>query len=413
MWATLKNFTHALSGSSIMQLATLACALIVSNMFGPLGLSKFSIVQTTIVTAASVLPFGLSYTAITFIGKHRDNKFSLQVANFAFQICFFLSLIAAVAVFILAVPIAEKFFSDSDLFIYLIFAAIGIPFATLAVIQYALLNGYEAYAEMARSAFLSALATVGIVSLAAYFGGLTGAIIGFLTALIVRTCLLHWSLTKICQIKIDFPSLEVWRKIRHFAIPTGMAGLIFMPSSWYANTLLIKHEGLPEQGVMMAALTIRTAISFVPQQLSTVLLPQYMSAQLSSRAAHLWKIASYVTLMAGSTLVLCAIAYGLKSPLVSAFGEGFHANPTVFALLLASVVFEAGATPFSHVHAKYEKMVRFVSLYSYPKDILFLLLCIFLIPTSGATGLAIAFLVSSIYGFVSVGASALILIGRD
>lgn len=407
MRATLKKFIQALSGSSVMQLATLACALIVANMFGPLGLSKFGIVQTTITTIASVLPFGLGYTAINFINKNRDDGLGLQVASFAYQTCLIVSLFSAVLLLILAAPFSRQFFADGSLSLYVVFAAIGLPFAAVSFIQFALLNGFEAYADMARSAFMSAAATVGLVFAGAFVDGLMGAIYGFLLSLIIRAALLQWSLSHYCTIERALPSPKVWQKIKHFAIPAGLAGLSLTPSTWYANSLLIKYEGLEAQGVMMAALTVRMAISFIPQQLSTVLLPQYIQAEGEPARQHLWRMLRYVGLLAGSALGLCAIAFVLREPLIGAFGKGFFADPVVFGLLLLSVTIEAMALPLGYFYARREQMWRYLFTFTYPKDLTLIVASILLVPHYGAMGLALAYVIAIMVGFALLGSTSL------
>lgn len=407
MLETLKKFTHALSGSSVMQLATLACALIIANNFGPLGLSKFGIVQTTITTIASVLPFGLGYTAINYMNKSRSDDFGLQVASFAYQTCLIVSLISALLLLFLAAPFSRQFFSDGSLSIYVFFAAIGLPFAAISFIQYALLNGFEAYADMACSAFISAAATVGLVLAGAWLGGLTGAIYGFLLTLIVRAALLQWSLGRYCKIERRLPSPEVWRKIKHFAIPAGLAGLSLTPSTWYANSLLIKHEGLEAQGVMMAALTVRMAISFIPQQLSTVLLPQYIQAEGEPARQHVLRMVRYVGLLAGSTLALCVITFLMRDPLIGSFGNGFHADPVIFGLLLLSALIEAMALPLSYFYARREQMWRYLLTFTYPKDLTLIIASIILVPQNGAMGLAQAYLIAISVGFTLLGLTSI------
>lgn len=403
MLATLKKFMFALSGSSIMQVATLLCALIVANMFGPVGLSKFGIVQNTITTIASVLPFGLGYTAINFINKNRHDGFGLAVANFAFQICMITSLLATLLLLVTSVPFSEQFFSDRSLYIFVIFAAVGLPFAAISFIQYGLLNGYEAYRDIAKTGFISATATVAFVFAGTFVGGLYGAIAGFLLTLVIRAALLQHSLNRHCTIQYALPSRETWRKIKHFAIPAGLAGLSLTPSTWFANSLLIKYEGLEAQGVMMAALTVRMAISFIPQQLSTVLLPQYIQSEGEPQRQHLLRMLRYAGLLTGSTLGLCAIAFILREPLIGAFGDGFNADPVIFGLLLLSVTIEAMALPLSYFYARREQMWRYLFTFTYPKDFTLVIASLILVPQQGAMGLALAYVIAIAVGFALLG----------
>lgn len=410
MLATLKNFAHALSGSSIMQLATLVSALIVSNMFGPLGLSKFGIVQTTITTIASVLPFGLGYTAINFMNKGQDDGLGLSVASFVYQLCLITSLASALILALFSEFFSQQFFLDNNLSIYITFAAIGLPFATITVIQYAILNGLQAYADMAKSSYISAFVTIIIVLVCAWSFGLKGTIIGFLLTIFIRAIILQYLLDKYLNVKLSLPSIKVWRRIRSFAIPVGLAGLTMGPSTWYSNSLLIKYEGLEVQGIMMAALTIRMAISFIPQQLSTVLLPKYLQSNDEFIYHELLRIFRYVALLGVTSLFLCLFVFTFRNYLITLFGNNFHADTKIMALLLISVTLDAAATPFAHVHAKYERMWRFALISSLPRDLFFLVICLNLIPIYGALGMAIAFSISSLICTVLVSASALTVI---
>lgn len=393
-----------------MQLATLMSALIVSNMFGPLGLAKFGIVQTTITTAAAVLPFGLGYTAVSLMNNNQDDIFKFQVATFVYQICLISSLISSVALFLMSDIVTHYFFAADNVSFYIAIAAAGLPFATIAVIQYALLNGFKAYADMALSSYISTSFTAVIIILSAYFTDLTGTIFGFVSSLIIRALVLQYFLNKYFRVNLSLPSYKVWTRIKNFAIPVGIAGLSMAPSTWYSNSLLIKYEGLQSQGIMMAALTIRMAISFIPQQLSTVLLPTYLQYNVETRINHIKIISTYIALLGSVSAFISLTAFLFRDHLIAFFGSGFRADPHIMGLLLVSVTLDALATPLSHVHAKYEKMWRFTLISSLPRDLFFLLICLYLIPIYGALGMAVAFSISSLICTILVGASALAII---
>jgi O-antigen/teichoic acid export membrane protein len=391
----LKNLSFMASSTALMQITTFSLTLIVANVFGPSGLAKFNITQTTINTFASLSQFGFGYTAINYISKSNDDDFLQKIIDICLKIPIYISLFICVVMVFYSRSISNTFFSNEELSIYIIYAALGLPFASVALVQMSALNGFEGYRSMAAISIATTFLTLALVVAGAWSYGLAGATVGFVLSIILRGLMLQRELGKFVAIRLSLPSLEAWQSIKHFAIPAGLAGLSLTPSIWFANSLVIKHVGLEGQGIVIAALTIRMAISFVPQQLSAVLLPQYLRSIGEPRSRHMLRMATYMTVLVGVSSVLCLFAFLLRGPLISVFGPSFHADPLLFGLLLGTTVIEAIGLPFSFLYARREQMWRYLFIFTYPKDLALVVAALFLIPQNGALGLAQAYMISA------------------
>lgn len=398
----LGNFAKFGLSSALTQGSTLIAFVIVSNLYGPVGAAQYNIVQITITTLASIFCFGLGYTVVRYTNI-LDNTIKVKdIVEFCVSFAFIAGFIALILLLLFSTIIAKLVFSDSELAIHLIISAIVLPFAASALVQQGALNGLQAYNALARASVMSSIATICLPIIGGWFAGALGAAAGFAASIVVRWLAFDRGLRSFGHNALRVPSIAIWRRIRHFAIPAGLAALTLMPSAWFVNALMIKHAGLESQGIVLGALTIKMAISFLLQQLSAVLLPQYLQAEGESRARHFRRLANYTAALITTAAFLGAITYLLRDSLVLMFGKGFYADPTIFALLLLSVVLEAASLPFSFVYARREHMWRYLLTFIYPKDIALVLSGILLIPSQGGHGFALAYSISAVTGLAGL-----------
>lgn len=397
-----KSMFLLLISSAALQATSFICAIIVSNKFGPIGLSKYNITQNTINTVAAIAQFGFGYTALKFISSEDRGDFRNNIVQMCLIIPVIISTVCAIAIVILSKNISIFFFSDESLYLYLIFAASVVPFASISLVQYSVLNGFEGYRPMVLTSVASAMAMVALVLLGSMAFGIVGAVTGLALSLFVRSFMFYIGLKPFVTFNWSFLDKKIWDRIGRFAIPAGLASLSLTPSIWYSQSLVTKYIGLEAQGVVVAALLLRMAISFVPQQLSNILLPKYIRATRDQNYNKFKIFLMCFTLLVVISSLLFLTLFVFRDFIIGAFGKGFYADPMVFGLLMGSVVLEAAALPFSYVFAGREQMWRYLFVYTYPKDLALVAACIFLIPAEGALGFAKAYMISSGVGFVLV-----------
>ncbi|WP_430443167.1 polysaccharide biosynthesis C-terminal domain-containing protein [Sphingorhabdus contaminans] len=405
-------FALALSGSGtvVLQGTTLLLTIAIANIYGPIGLSQFSVTQTTMATVAGISQFGLGYTALNFVARQRSlmEAETKSIAQFCLGATLLLSSLSALAILCISGTIASYIFGNGILTFFVGLSAIGIPFMALSLVQQSILNGLERYMSIFTLSLVSMIVSFAMVFLGSQIAGLEGAAIGLVASVACRSLLLQFAIHQSLPLFWNWPSLVTWKRIRSFAIPAGLASLSLTPSTWFANAWLIKHAGLETQGLVFAALTVRAAVSLVPQQLSTVLLPRYLKSVEASAKHHRRLMIGYAALFGLTTGLFCIAAYVYRDSVFRFFGEEFYADSTTLFLLLTANIVEALGMPFSLYYARKERMWSYLLTFTYPKDLVLVIASLVFIPVYGGVGIAYAYLVSTVFGFISLAVAQII-----
>lgn len=392
-------------GAIFTQGATLLLTLVLSNMFGPEGLARFFVTQNTANTLALLMQMGLAYTVMTFAARYhaQDASYAKAVIAFCQSWVFGVASIASAAAALASQQIAAHIYGDGQLGSYVILACIATPFTAIALVQLSVLNGLEHY----RSIFFGASAAAILMLLASVAGGIVGgpwgAAAGFTLSTVSRAAVLQYAIWyhqhRIAKKVV--PAAEIWQRIRAFAIPAGLAGLTLTPATWLANAMLLNYGGLQELGLFLSALTLRTAIFFIPQQIGSTFLPRYIRHALvdpQQASRNFWKV---MLLMIGVSASMALASVIGDSYILSLFGKEFGEADTYLQLLMLAVIFETASLAFSNRLAAQERMWTMLLAYTWPKDLLLLLVAYFAIPHWQGAGLAVAYLASAIYGLLA------------
>lgn len=396
-----------LSGGAavIIQGSTLLLIVFLSNVLGPVGLAQFAVTQNTVTALSQVAQAGLAISASTYIAKYhlRNDVLARQIMNFCLGATLMLSFSVAAILAIGSAPIASEIYGDDDLVAMVLIAAAALPFAAIVLTQIGVLNGMGIYRPQFWTALVSSALLVGAAGVGAWLWGPVGAALGFGTATFIRAAILHW------VIKVNLPSsrstmadkLIAWQRIKHFAVPAGLAGLTLTPSTWIANAFLVNFRGLEELGIFLAALSVRSAVSFIPQQIGSIFLPYFLRLDGDIQENDSRYFARILALMTGTACVFSLPIAIFGSHILGLFGNEFTAARMMLNCLLLGVVIESASLAFSNRYAARERMWSVLLLYTFPKDILLVIAAYLLIPDWGGLGLAIAYLCSAIYGLLS------------
>jgi O-antigen/teichoic acid export membrane protein len=391
-------------GSAIFtQGATLLLILLLSNMFGPDGLARFNVTLNTANTLAHLSQLGLSYTAMTYVARYhvQDPSYAKAVLVFCQNKVLALTSFAAVVVAIFSVWIATEVYGDAELQILVLIACVAAPVTAAALLQLNVLNGLQNYNSIFFGSSVAAIVMILAAGLGGIWSGVVGAAIGFAISTVLRASLLQFLIWRDLRMiaKSKVPSSEIWQRISSFAIPAGLSGLTLTLVPWITNAMLLKHAGLAEAGLFLSALTLRTAIFFIPQQIGSTFLPQYIRQNLNDPTAanrNFWWV---MILMIAVSIAFALISIVWGKTILALFGSEFAAGEVYLHLLMLTVVFETASLAFSNRLAARERMWTVLLAYTWPKDLLLLLTAFFTIPIWKGTGLAVAYLVSAIFGF--------------
>ena len=406
-----KNFNFVRSvglnggGAALTQGAMLMLVFILSHLFGPQGLAKFFITQNTVNTLAAAVQLGLGFTAMVFVARFhvQDPGYAKEIILFCQKSTLALVVTASIILAVCGHLIAVRIYGDGNLYPFVMLAAFATPFAALAMVQLNLLNGLQRYVDIFQgSAVSAAIMLTGAVSGGLHWGVL-GAAAGFTISTIFRAMLLQyfiWSQTKLIPDR-GVSNADIWKRIRGFAVPAGLAGLTLTPSTWISNALLLNYHGLKELGLFFAAMSVKTAISFLPQQIGSTFLPLYIRQSQTDKARAARSFLSVLLLMIATTIFIVGIIAFFGESIMSLFGRDFSASSHFLRILMIAVVFETASSAFLNRFAAQERMWSMLLLYTWPKDILLVVASFLMIPRWGGTGLSIAYLCSAVYGLSS------------
>jgi O-antigen/teichoic acid export membrane protein len=393
-------------GSAVFtQGATLLLTLTLSNLFGPEGLARFFVTQNTVNTLALLTQMGLAYTAMTFAARYhvQNAPYAKAIIVFCQSWVFGVSTLVAAALALASGWIAARIYGDGGLAGFVLLACIATPFTAIALVQLNVLNGLEHYRSIFASAAAAAILLFATTAAGGFGWGPWGAAVGFTLSTVARAMILQWCISyhqRQVQ-KMHVEQSEIWQRIRRFAIPAGLAGLTLTPTTWLANALLLNHSGLQEMGLFLAALTIRSAVFFVPQQIGSTFLPRYIRQSQSdpgSASRNFWHVMLAMIGLSATMTLLSVLAGG---SILALFGAEFSQAKTILQLLMLAVVFETASLAFTNKLAAEERMWTMLLAYTWPKDLLLLLVAYLAIPHWHGIGLALAYLASVIYGLLA------------
>jgi O-antigen/teichoic acid export membrane protein len=394
------------SASVIAQGSTLLLTLILSNLLGPANLARYYVTQNTIQTLSNVAQAGLSFTATNYVARHRVDDPGRASAIITFALAATLAGGAAIGagLLLLAGPIASGLYGDASLAPFLTLAIVAFPFAALGLVQIAILTGLEQFRLIAGGAAAQAALLLAAVFVGAFAAGPLGAALGLAAATLLRAAIMQILVGR-ARRALPAPSLgmrKVWKEIRHFALPAGLAGLTMMPALWITNALLVNSQSLTALGLFSTAFTVKMMVTFVPVQIGTVFLPRYVAAhQRDARTAHRQlNKAILVVFMISATLG--GLGALLSPAVMSVFGPRFAEGAGALRWLMLVAVIESVASITSYRLAGEERMWWSFLCYTAPKDMLLVLASIILIPGFGAIGLAWAHLASWSYALAAL-----------
>jgi len=227
--------------------------------------------------------------------------------------------------------------------------AIAISAAALILIttnevQNGVLNGLEAFKRRSTVGFVAAVAAFPVTVVGAFFFGLIGAVYGLIASQLVVLVLTQRAIQKeMAAAGLSIRWTEFGREaavLMRFSLPMLLVGIVYMPSTWIANMILVNTpNGYAEMGVFSAADRWRYAILFLPGLLGGVTLPMLSSLQSKTDFGRyqsvLWANIKFSVL--ASFTVAAPIA--LFAPwIMGSYGPGFREGSGVLMTLCATAV---------------------------------------------------------------------------
>jgi O-antigen/teichoic acid export membrane protein len=389
--------------------STLVVNILVARILMKEGFGEYAMVQSTLLTMATLGQLATGYTAAKYVAEYRS--MAPERAGRIMGLCALVSAamacIATIGLVVIAPWLASSVLKAPHLSVALIIGSGFVFFSAINGYQTGALSGLEAYGGLAKAGVASGIVAVAAISLGAWWGGLNGTLIGLTVSAFAR-CVIHtkWlrleSRTQsiIPQYRGSFSNEKAI--IYRFALPAAIAGYYSMPMLWLANSFLVRQPGgYGEMALYSAANNLRLLVLFIPNVMNNVGLSILNNEKAKGDIASYHRVfKSNITYMFLVSLVAILVVGVFGQPILQLFGKDFRAGYTLLWLLLISTIFEGlSIALFQYLQSK-AKIWLSLSSINIPREAFLVVTAYYLVQSHGGTGLAIAFLGSTILGLI-------------
>ena len=396
-----KNTLWNLLGSALSRLLVLLAMILVARVLGKTSFGELGLVQATLGVAGLMAGLGLGSTATRFTAQlvHSDKVRAGLVIGLIRQTTI-IAIVLMSGVFILASSfIATYLLAAPHLESALIWGAVLMAANVMRGVQSGLIAGLERFDIAAKlNIFEGLLALFAMIVLADYMeveGALIGLAIGSIAAQVIGKKILKAELNERGIQLVYRGCWREWKILTNYSLPSLLANLVATPVLWFCMTMLAHQpEGYAQLGIYNAAYQWHGPMIFIPMAVMSASLPALVREWEFGETKRFHRI---MLGMAGLTLAIAVplvLLVSIFSPLVMSFyGVGFREGWLILVLILAAAPLHALAKVASAALLGMNKAWAVFNL-NLCWGFVLSIMSIVLIPTTGVTGLATAFLVS-------------------
>lgn len=404
------SITWMAISAAIGQAATLVAGALVANAVGTRGFGTYGFLQSTLINWSTIATLSSGLLATRYIAAYArsDTRRAGQVLGYCAVATAVAGSVAGVALFASRTFLTQGIDDAHSVLAGLSIVALVLPFSSLTLFQTGALVGLERFRLQAVLSSVQAVVFVVGPFLGAVAYGPIGAVAGLAIAYVLRFATHGVALLRAAGARGIRVTLGDARAIRplfmRFALPASLTGLTTNAGIWVGSLLLIAQTGGPHHmGLFAAALNFRLLVLFLPVQISTIsvpLLTRHLTGGEHAQFKSVLRAATLGTAVAAGGL---ALVLALLAPLLlRLFGPGFSEAENLTRLLLLGAVVEAVSGAMYQALPSREQMWRSLLFVALPRDGMFVVAALLLVPRFQSIGLGIAFLISQCVGLAGV-----------
>jgi len=402
---TILNFIAvAFNQGSTLIINIIIARILLKDVFG-----EYAIVQSTLLTVATISQLATGYTASKYIAEYRssDPERAGRIMGLLAIVSAMMAIAGAIILICMAPWLANTMLKAPHLAVPLMLGSGFLFFSSINGYQTGALSGLEAYGSLAKAGIVSGVMAVGSISLGALWGGLNGTLIGLSLSAFVR-CTIHfiwlWYESRGQHIKPTYKGSFIQEKkiIFKFALPAAIAGYYSMPMIWLANSLLVRQPGgYGEMGLFSAANNLRILILFLPNVVNSVGLSVLNNEKAKKDLKNFNRVFKSNVLFIFIVSLCCVLIIGIFGrTILHFFGKEFVAGHYILWFLVCSSFFESiSIALYQYIQSHSKIWLSFFTI-SLPREAFFVLVAYYLVKTSGGEGLGVAYLSAAILGII-------------
>ena len=359
-----KSAFWSLMGTVIARGLGLVSSIVVARVLGNVTFGELGIIQSTFGMFQLFAGFGLGLTAGKYVSEFRggDPQRCGRIMGLSSMAAAVTGGLAAVAILVLAPWLAAETLARPELTGLLRICSIMLLLGALTGAQNGALAGFEAFKTIANISLFSGIISFPLMVGGVYFAGLTGAVWGLTASMAANWALNVLALrrqARSANIPVIFSRacLGEWRILWRYSLPAVLSGTLVAPVVWIGNMLLVNQpNGYAQMGIFNAANQWRTLAIFLPNIVSSVVLPVLSSysgsgaAQKTGFGSTLRIAYSGIVLLAIPTVVTMCV---LGTLIARLYGKGYSGmEATLVALIYCAGVQALGSLSGSSICAK-------------------------------------------------------------
>lgn len=405
----LSGFFWSVASTLAMQGAVLLTGVVLARVLGIELYGVYVIATTTVMTVTGLVQGGIGLTSTKFVGEWLNNQPD-KVSRVLKMCSGFTAIVGTVAALFLisfSSIITEKILNKPQMNENFIMVSIAVVFHVMMVYQQGALQGFGEFKKISYASLMSGCVQFFLSCLGAYFYGLDGALLAFLVSAFVR-----WLLFKIILIDVMKKfninnNVKIqpgdWAVLRTFMLPAGMASLVTLPCIWGVTMLIARQPG----GVTWVALfsvanQIRQMILQFPAMLNSVTFAALSKLKGSDENDKFHQVFK-TNMMIGVAIVFFELVLFLlgRDYVLGIYGEDFLQARDLLVILTISTIPEIISMSLYQLIQSHGAMWRSLFLIMGPRDIIYLMTSIAMLPAYGLSGVGASYLMAHLFALLS------------
>ncbi len=360
----LRGASWVFVGVVISRGLNLLAFFVVARILGIEAFGRLGIIQSTIGVFQVFAVCALGITATKYVAEYRisDPQKAGRVIGFAVVISLITGLSTAIILYCCAPWLANHLLADSHLVPQLRISCGVLLFVAVNGAQTGSLAGLESFRRLAAVNVFSGLASFPILLGGVTFYGMTGCIWGLAMSGAIG-CIASQVALRVEMRKVGIPftvhgSRQELPILIRFTIPALLGGATVVPVNWICYLMLVNgSNGYREMGILNAANQWYTAIVFIPNMLSQVLLPVLAERIGDDDIGTSVKLMSICVRVYTFVSIPIVLLTSVASPIIMrGYGRGYeHGWPTLIVVVCTAGII-AIQTPINQVLAATGRM---------------------------------------------------------
>ncbi|WP_294736915.1 flippase [uncultured Flavobacterium sp.] len=368
-----------------------------TNYYGESVWGRYSLTLTILQIAAMFFALGLPNAFVSLAGGFNDSKDSKGLLVKSIKLALLSSIVPILLFSIGAGFISSYIFDKEHLYIYMFIIALGVPCMIVHEIVCYYFISIKKFVAYGLSIFIFPNVFFISLLLLLYYNGANGYytllayVSAYLLTLVITLFYIFGEKTKIVYPKIT--KRDIFKK----SFPMMISGIFLLLLNWTDVLMLGRLVSEDQVGIYNTAFKVGYLSLFFVVSMSAVISPRISELFYRNDRIEMKKIITrstqIVTLL---TIPLTFVLIFFRDMILGAFGEAFVAGGTALIFITLGGLYSAMAGNVDQV-LNMTNNQKSVSIIFFTGFIVNVLLNIFLIPSYGIEGAAIASLITNIY----------------